>query len=382
MSLCPGQLSQQAREALKDELISNNSDLILRLPKVELHVHIEGTLTPELRWKLAQRHGVPPRFGGTEADFESVQDLRKAHDNVVSSAQIRTPEQARTLVTFSQAYYSGFEYLKTKNDFFDLAMNYFQLAATMNVRYCEPFFDAQGHTSRGVAWEDMMEGFREAQERASGELNVHSSWIMCILRDQSPESAMDHYKEALRYKDMIIGIGLDSNELNRPPNLFEEVYTLARKDGFKITAHCDVGVEDTHEHIRQVASTIAGTGLDRLDHGLHVADERRLLELVAGRSVPMTICPWAYLRRETYDSIAERLRLLFDAGIKMCISSDSPVYMDESWVTHNLLLAQKMGGFTDAEMVQIARSAVDMSWAKPAVKKAIDLEIEAMYEMA
>lgn len=180
MSLRPGQLSQQAREALKDELISNNSDLILRLPKVELHVRIEGTLTPELRWKLAQRHGVRPRFGGTEADFESVQDLRKAHGNVVSSAQIRTPEQARTLVTFPQAYYSGFEYLKTKNDFFDLAMNYFRLAATMNVRYCEPFFDPQGHTSRGVAWEDMMEGFREAQERASDELNV------------SPESSLSH----------------------------------------------------------------------------------------------------------------------------------------------------------------------------------------------
>lgn len=193
---------------------------------------------------------------------------------------------------------------------------------------------------------------------------------------------MNHYKEALWYKDMIVGISLDSNELSRTSNLFDQVYTLARKDGFKITAHCDVGVENTHEHIRQVASTIAGKGLDRLDHGLHVADERELLELVAGRSVPMTICPWAYLRRETCDSIAERLRLLFDAGIKMCISSDSPAYMDESWVTHNLLLAQKMGGFTDAEMVQVARNAVDMSWAKPAVKKAIDLEIEAMYEMA
>jgi adenosine deaminase len=189
---------------------------------------------------------------------------------------------------------------------------------------------------------------------------------------------MEHYQAALKYKDMIIGIGLDSNEHNRPPALFEEVFSLARKDGFKLTAHCDVGVKDTHKHIRQVASTIANTGLDRMDHGLNVADDPDLVNLVAQRNLPMTICPWAYLRRETYSSIAERLRILLDAQIKVCISMDSGVYMDNTWITHNMLLSKRMCGLTDAEIFKIAKNSVEMSWAKPVVKEAITKEIEAM----
>lgn len=187
---------------------------------------------------------------------------------------------------------------------------------------------------------------------------------------------MDCYTAALKYKDMIVGIGLDSNEHNRPPSLFDELYTLARKDGFKLTAHCDVGVKNTHEHIRQVASTIAGTGLDRIDHGLNAADSPILVDLIARRGLSMTICPWAYLRRETYASIAERLRILVDAGIRICISSDDPPYMDDSWVTHNMLLARKMCGLTDTEVLKMVRDSVSMSWASDEVKRAILKEID------
>lgn len=190
---------------------------------------------------------------------------------------------------------------------------------------------------------------------------------------------MKHYKAALEYKDMIVGIGLDSNERDQPPCLFEDVFALARRDGFKLTAHCDVGVKDTHTHIRQVASTLAaGRGLDRMDHGLNVADRTDLTALVAERDMPMTICPWAYLRRETYDSIAERIRVLVDAGIRVSIASDSPAYTDQSWVTHNLLLTQRMCGFTDQDMVKLVKNGVDASWAEPDVKKAILQDIDAI----
>jgi adenosine deaminase len=172
MSIRPGQLSQQARQNLREELVSSNSGLVSMIPKIELHVHIEGTLTPELRWKLAQRQGVKPSFGTQYEDFDSLDALKKAYDDVVSSAQIHSSEPSEHLVTFFQAYYSGFQFLKTRQDFFDLAMNYFQHAAAMNVRYCEVFFDPQGHTCRGVSWEDMMGGFKEAQDRAANELNV------------------------------------------------------------------------------------------------------------------------------------------------------------------------------------------------------------------
>ncbi|KAK9244363.1 adenosine deaminase [Lipomyces tetrasporus] len=354
MSIRPGQLSQEARQALKKELVSSDNGIILKIPKVELHVHIEGTLTPQLRWKLAQRHGVKPHFGNGNHEFKTLKDLERAYDDVISSAQLPLAGPSDHLTTFFQAYYSGFQFLRTKGDFSDLAMDYFSRAAAMNVRYCEPFFDPQGHTSRGVSWADMMDGFKEAQEKAANELNIQSSWIMCFLRDQSPESAMDHYKAALKYKDMIVGIGLDSNEHDRPP--------------FK----------DTHCHIHQVAATIAGSGLDRIDHGLNAADDAMLIDLIRHRGLAMTICPWAYLRRETYSSIAERLRVLVDAGVKVCIASDSPVYMDDSWIIHNMLLAKRMGGFTDSEMCKMVRHSVEMSWAKPAVKLAIMQDIEAI----
>lgn len=175
---------------------------------------------------------------------------------------------------------------------------------------------------------------------------------------------------------MIVGIGLDSNEHDRPPSLFEEIFALARRDGFKLTAHCDVGVKDTHRNIRQVASTIAGSGLDRVDHGLNAADDPNLVALLVDRKLPMTICPWAYLRRETYASIADRLKILVDAGIKICISSDDPPYMDGSWITHNLLLAKRMGGFNDAKMVRMVKDSVDMCWASNEVKQLIRQEIE------
>ena len=188
---------------------------------------------------------------------------------------------------------------------------------------------------------------------------------------------MEHYKAALPYKDMVIGIGLDSNERDNPPEKFQDVFMQARKDGFKITAHCDVGVKNTHEHIRQVASTLASAGADRIDHGLNVADKPELVELVKQRGIGLTICPWAYLRRETYQSIADRIRLLVDAGIKVCICCDSPAYMDIAWITHNLLLARRMCGFTDGDVLAMARNSVEMTWAARDVKDGILREIDA-----
>ena len=170
MSIVPGQLSQQERVHLKDQLVASDNGFIARVPKVELHVHIEGTLTPQLRWNLAQRHGIKVQLGSKE--FDSAEALEQGYYDVISSAQLRPGEPSGHLVTFFQAYYSGFQYLKTKQDYFDLAMGYFQRAAKMNVRYCEPFFDPQAHTSRGVAWEDLMGGLRQAQEKAAKELNV------------------------------------------------------------------------------------------------------------------------------------------------------------------------------------------------------------------
>lgn len=162
-----------ARHKLREELLAKNDTFVQDLPKVELHVHIEGTLSPELRWKLAQRNGVPLRFKSEGPEITSYEALLQAFNSITPRPGMGGV--ASETVFFFEAYYEGFQVLKTKQDFFDLAMNYFERAAAMNVRYCEPFFDPQGHTSRGVKWQDMMDGFREAQRKAEKELNVSGS---------------------------------------------------------------------------------------------------------------------------------------------------------------------------------------------------------------
>lgn len=202
---------------------------------------------------------------------------------------------------------------------------------------------------------------------------------MCFLRDLSSESAMEHYKAALPYRDMIVGIGLDSNEEDRPPALFDEVFSLARRDGFKLTMHCDVDSKNTHEHIRQAASVIAGHGLDRIDHGLNAAEEQGLIDLILKRDLGMTICPWSYLRHTTYTELGPKIRGLYDAGIKISINSDDPAYMEDCWVLENMLLAKHLCGFDDKDIAVLSRNATNISWAEPEVKEKILQEIDLVY---
>ena len=190
---------------------------------------------------------------------------------------------------------------------------------------------------------------------------------------------MEHYKAALPYRDMIVGIGLDSNEYERPPLMFQEVFSLARRDGFRITMHCDVGQDNTHEHIRQVASVIGGNGTDRIDHGLNAADEGELVDLILKRDIGMTLCPWAYMRYQTYEELGPKMRILFDAGIRITINSDDPPYMDDAWILHNMLLAKHFG-FSDKEIATLARNAILISWAPQPVKERILKEVDAVYE--
>jgi adenosine deaminase len=205
---------------------------------------------------------------------------------------------------------------------------------------------------------------------------------MCFLRDLSPEDAMKHYELALPYRDMIVGIGLDSNEFNRPPLLFDEVYRRARKDGFKLTCHCDVTQKDTHEHIHQVACKLGGTGADRIDHGLDAAEVPELVEIIKAKGIGMTLCPWAYVRHHKEEDVFGCVRKLFDAGVVVNISSDSPAYVESNWVVDNLLLLKMEGGFANEEIVKLQMNAVDMCWASEDVKGEIRAEIKRYVERA
>lgn len=198
---------------------------------------------------------------------------------------------------------------------------------------------------------------------------------MCFLRDLSPDSAMEHYVAALPYRDMIVGIGLDSNEEGRPPVLFEDVFAQARADGFRITAHCDVGKSYPVEHIRQTVSVIGSTGADRVDHGLNVVDSPELMKTIREKGVGMTICPWSYIRHQPLDDVFRRVRALFDADIIFSIASDDPAFMEDTWVLENLLVIKKYCDFTNADIAKVIEGAVDMCWANDAVKKRIMEEL-------
>ncbi|CAG8952013.1 hypothetical protein HYFRA_00000749 [Hymenoscyphus fraxineus] len=278
-------------------------------------------------------------------------------------------------MTFYEAYYGGFDLLQTEEDYYDLAMGYFERASQMKVRYCEPFFDPQGHTRRGIPLDVMMRGFKRAQDEAESRLKarnlIKSQWIMCILRDLPPESAMAQYEAMLPYKFMVVGIGLDSDEFQRPPSLFQDVFLRARADGFKLTSHCDFNQKDTYEHILQVAKSPGGNGAERIDHGMNAADHPELMQIITEKGIGMTICPCAYIRHTSEYEVFSRIRKLFDAGIQITIGGDDPAYMEDNWIFHNLYLVREKCGFTNRDVITLQRNAVSICWADRETKTAI-----------
>jgi len=204
---------------------------------------------------------------------------------------------------------------------------------------------------------------------------VKSQWIMCFLRDMSVESALEQYEAALPYRDMVVGIGLDSDEFDRPPVLFQEIFQRARKDGFRLTSHCDFNQKDTHRNIRQVAEVLGGSGAERIDHGLNAADIDDLIEVIKAKGIGMTICPCAYIRHTAVEEIFPRIRKLFDAGIKVTIASDDPAYMEDNWIMHNLHMIRDKCNFTNKDMIQLQKNAIDISWASDSLKDALLKEL-------
>ncbi|KAK0189536.1 adenosine deaminase [Armillaria mellea] len=343
------------------------STFISQLPKVELHVHIEGTLTPSLRWRLAQKNHVSlpkyPTYESLIASYATMYNHR------------RETQGDNGLPTFLEAYYGGMEVLRTEEDFYDLAMEYFAKAADMNVRYTDPFFDPQAHTRRGVALGDVMNGLERAKQDAKTLYGVEADWTMCFLRDMDPSSAMETYKQALEggFGRVFHAVGLDSNEYDRPPSLFRDVFARARMDGYWVTAHCDVGQKNTHEHIHEVAVSCVGgaEGADRIDHGLNAVERPELIQIIKPRGLGLThLLPTEYV----FGSIKK----LWDEGVRITIASDDPTYMYQRWVQENLELVMHYCGFNSRDMIRLQKNGVDMSWAAEDVKERIRKELDGV----
>lgn len=329
-------------------------EFIHHLPKVELHLHIEGTLEPEMRFALAERNGITLPFA--------------------TAQQVRDSYAFTDLTSFLATYYEAMNVLCTSLDFHDLAKAYLAKAASQEVRYVDIFFDPQAHTSRGVPFDMVIKGLVSAQNEAEREFGIRSSLVMCFLRDFTAEHAMSTLMESLPYKQWIVGVGLDSDERDNPPSKFAAVFARARREGYLVTMHCDVDQDNSITHIGQALNEIGVTS--RIDHGTNVVESPELVEYLVREGIGLTCCPIS----NTWVSDGSKVGLmndLLDRGVKVTINSDDPAYFN-GYIEENLVLAAEECGWDEARLVQISRNAVDISWAPQRVKEQIRAELDAL----
>jgi adenosine deaminase len=287
-------------------------DFIRGLPKAELHIHIEGSLEPELIFRLAQRNGVALPYADVEA-------LRAAY-------------AFTDLQSFLDIYYAGASVLLSEEDFFDMAWAYFLRAKADNVVHAELFFDPQTHTERGVAFEAVLHGLRRAMHKAQAELDISSALILCFLRHLSEASAFATLELAKPYLDQIVGVGLDSSEVGHPPEKFARVFSEARRLGLRAVAHA--GEEGPPEYIRSALDVLK---VERIDHGVQAVHDADLMRRLALQRIPLTVCPLSNMKLCVFPDLSRHtLKQLLEAGIVATINSDDPAYfggyMNQNWL--------------------------------------------------
>lgn len=320
------------------------------LPKAELHLHIEGTLEPELKLKLAKRNGI-------DIGQETIEEVKETYNY-------------NDLASFLAVYYPAMNVLQKEEDFYDLAMDYLRRAAKNNVRHVEIFFDPQAHTSRGIAFETVINGLYRATVDARA-LNIDARLIMCFLRDLSRESARKTLEEALQYKDKFIGVGLDSDEHNNPPMKFFNQFAEATKHGLHVTAHADIDQKNSIEHIRELLEVI---GVERVDHGTNIVEDPDLVEFAAKKEIGFTSCPLSNSFVTPFMKGKEVLELL-SKGVKVSIHSDDPAYFG-GYVSDNYYAIADKYNLTKEQVVKLARNSFETSWISTEQKSIYIEELE------
>jgi len=321
----------------------NIQTFIHELPKCELHVHIEGTLEPELKFKLAARNDIPLPF-----------------DTV---AQMKASYVFHDLPSFLTLYYSGMEVLLTEPDFYDLTMAYLAKAHSQKVVYAEIFFDPQAHTSRGVSFDTVIRGIRRGQIDAENQLGIRSQLIMCFLRDFSAEFAMATLLQSLPYKEWIVGVGLDSDEKGNPPAKFAKVFARARREGYLLTMHCDVNQEDSVSHIWDCINLI---GVDRIDHGVNSLDDPALCKTLTERKLALTVCPISNSFVTAGPATIEVGKML-ELGMRVTINSDDPAYFG-GYIEENFLLVESNLRLGPRGVAALSKNAIEAAWLPRATK--------------
>jgi adenosine deaminase len=321
--------------------MSELGEFIRALPKAELHLHIEGTLEPEMMFRLAERNGF-------DLPFESVTDVKRAY-------------RFTDLQSFLDIYYQGAAVLQTTQDFYELMKAYLDRAAADGVQHAEIFFDPQTHTERGIGFEDFMEGFRAAMVEAAP---MTTSLILCFLRHLSGSDAVETLAMAEPHLEGVVAVGLDSSEKGFPAEPFEDAYSMARDLGLRAVAHA--GEEGPPEYVEAALDVL---GAERIDHGVRSLEKKSLVDRLRDQQVPLTVCPFSNVALGVVDSLENHpLPIMMQRGLLVSVNSDDPAYFG-GYVGDNFDGLAEDLGFGKDELVRLARNSINSSFAD-ALRKA------------
>jgi len=332
--------------------------LLQRMPKAELHIHIEGSLEPEMIFRLAQRNGV-------KLAYPSVDALRKAY-------------AFTDLQSFLDIYYAGASVLLKEQDFFDMAFAYFERAAADNVVHAEVFFDPQTHTDRGVPFETVIVGLEHATRRAKAEFGLSASLILCFLRHLSEEAAFATLEQALPYRHHFIGVGLDSSERGHPPEKFARVFARCRELGLHLVAHA--GEEGPPAYIESALDVLK---VQRIDHGVRCLESPALVQRLARERVPLTVCPLSNVLLRVFDTMAQHnLPALLDAGLCATVNSDDPAYFGGTINANFVETFAALPTLGARQAYQLASNSFEASFVDAAHKLKWRGQLDAVFQAA
>ena len=330
-------------------------DFIRDIPKAELHLHIEGTLEPELMFKLAERNGI-------KLPFESISQAREAYN-------------FQNLQSFLDIYYQGTEVLQQEQDFYDLTWAYLQKAASQNVRHTEIFFDPQSHTDRGIDFETVHSGINRALQDARQKLGISSQLILSFLRHLSAQQAMTTLEAALPYRETMVAVGLDSSEQGNPPSKFKDVFDKARQVGFLTVSHA--GEEGPPEYIWEAIQLLQ---VSRIDHGVRSLEDPELIDYLIDHQIPLTVCPLSNIKLKVFDSLQNHnLKQLLNQGICATVNSDDPAYFD-GYIAENYQQAKSALNLSPQEIYQLAKNSFQASFLPPETKLSFIAELDRFME--
>ena len=319
-------------------------DLIKRLPKAELHLHIEGSLEPELMFRLAKKNQI-------EIPYKDIEDVRNAYNFT-------------NLQTFLDIYYAGANVLITQDDFYDLTWEYILKCVEDNVIHTEIFFDPQTHTARGVAFETVITGIKRALADAKAKYGITSCIIMCFLRHLSQEEAFETLEQALPFKDDIIGVGLDSSELGNPPSKFIEVFKQAKEEGFKLVAHA--GEEADFSYIYEALDLL---DISRIDHGVQSIKSAELMQRLKDEQMPLTVCPNSNIELRVFDNYKEHnIKELLDYGLNITVNSDDPAYF-KGYINQNFINISENLPLTEDDIITLVKNSFRSSFISDELKQ-------------